>query len=67
MKNTLKTDHFPGFDYPATVLSKFIAAGDIFTIMLKSGTIIHYTASDKDLFKEWLRKNSIWDLKSDKP
>lgn len=29
MKNNLD-EHFPGFIYPASELSKFIAAGDIF-------------------------------------
>jgi len=45
MKNTLENNQFSGFDYPANALSKFIAAGDIFT-MLKVGAIIHYTAKD---------------------
>jgi hypothetical protein len=31
MKNT-QVEQFPGFNYPASELSKFIAAGDIFTI-----------------------------------
>ena len=41
MKNTTET--FPGFDYPAEQLSKFIAAGDTFTMLLKDGSIVHHT------------------------
>lgn len=66
MKKTLEINYFPDFDYPASKLSKFIAAGDIFTIMLNCGTVIHHTAKDKDLFKKWLLENKIQDLRSEK-
>jgi hypothetical protein len=56
MKNN-QEEQFPGFNYPASELSKFIAAGDIFTIMLKGGAIVHYTAKNKELFKQWLLDN----------
>lgn len=35
-------DQFPDFDYTAGQLSKFLAASDFFTIMLKNGDIIHF-------------------------
>jgi hypothetical protein len=37
------TSNYPDFDYEAKELSKFLASSDIFTIMLKSGEIIHFT------------------------
>ncbi|HTN20712.1 MAG TPA: hypothetical protein VL125_09565 [Pelobium sp.] len=63
MNAYLETCHFSGFDYPASALSKFIASGDLFTFLLKDGTIIHYTATDKYLFKKWLVDNEITDIR----
>lgn len=63
MKHTLD-EYFPGFIYPANELSKFIAAGDIFTIMLKGGTIVHHHAEDIDLFKQWLLDHKVYDIKA---
>lgn len=62
MSNTVE-EKFPGFDYPAVKLSKFIAAGNIFTLMLKDGSIIHYTTREVTSFKSWLLKNQIEDIK----
>lgn len=61
MKNTL--EEFPGFDYPATDLLKYIRAGDIFTIMLKNTSIIHYTIKEHELFEKWLLENNISNIK----
>lgn len=61
MNNTTET--FPGFDCPAEQLSKFIAAGDTFTMLLKDGSIVHHTTKQHVLFKEWLIKNNIEDIK----
>jgi len=33
------TSNYPGFDYKANELSKFLASSDIFTIILKSGKL----------------------------
>jgi hypothetical protein len=63
MKNTIE-EYFPDFIYPASGLAKFIAAGDIFTIMLKGGAIVHYTAKNKELFKQWLLDHRVCDLKA---
>ena len=54
---------YPGFAYPAGQLAKFLAATDLFTILLKNGHIIHYTAADKDAFKQWLLANGVEDIK----
>ncbi|GGI25141.1 hypothetical protein [Pedobacter mendelii] len=66
MDTASETDYFSGFDYPANALLKFNACGDLFTFLLKDGTIIHYTASDTYLFKKWLVCNGITDIRLEK-
>ena len=56
-------EFFAAFPHPASELIKFIAAGDIFTIMLKNGEIIHHTPLDKHQFKKWLRNHGIIDIR----
>lgn len=63
MNNTSETDQFYGFDYPASALSRFIACENLFTILLKDGSIIHYTAIDATLFNQWLINNNIINIK----
>ncbi|OJY97484.1 MAG: hypothetical protein DI535_21960 [Citrobacter freundii] len=58
-------DQFPDFDYTAGQLSKFLAASDFFTIMLKNGDIIHFTPKDVPAFKKWLEKNKISNIRSE--
>lgn len=58
-------DHYPDFDYTAGQLSKFLAASDFFTIMLKNGDIIHFTPKDVPAFKQWLEKNKIANIRSE--
>ncbi|ASZ09609.1 hypothetical protein KTO58_27995 [Chitinophaga pendula] len=58
-------DHFPNFDYNAEQLSKFLAASDFFTIMLKNGDIIHFTPKDVPAFMQWLGKNKIPNIRSE--
>lgn len=58
-------EHFPDFDYNAGQISKFLAASDFFTIMLKSGEIIHFTPKDVPAFQKWLEKNKIQNIRSE--
>lgn len=60
---TNNEESYPGFEHPSCLLSKFHTAGDIFTILLKDGSIIHYTPNDLDTFKEWLLKNGVSDIR----
>ena len=53
---------FHGFDYPASKLCKFIAVGDLFTIILHDGDIVKYSAGDTDEFKRWLVENNVIDI-----
>ena len=55
-----------GFDYPSSELSKFLAADDFFTIMLKDGRIIHFTPDDANSFRHWLLLNKIIDMRTER-
>lgn len=57
--------HFPGFNYPAFELLKFLNASHLFTIMLKNGDIIHFSTDDSILFKQWLVDNNVADIKKE--
>ena len=54
-----KLTTYPGFEYTANELSKFIKACDFVTIQLKNGQIIHYTPDNIDDFIRWLKINNI--------
>lgn len=56
---------YPDFEYTAGELSKFLAASDFFTIMLKNGDIIHFTPKDVTAFQKWLEKNNIPSIRSE--
>lgn len=56
-------DSYPGFEYPAHLLRKFICAVDIFTILLKDGKIVHHRAQDTQLFRRWLIAHLVEDIK----
>jgi hypothetical protein len=53
---------YPGFDEPLASIKKFKSSGDLFSIMLTDGHIIHHTANDFISFKKWLLDNGIEDI-----
>lgn len=59
------SSHYPGFDYPANQIFKFLAALDFFTIMLRNGEIVHYKALDVSSFSQWLIDNNIPDIRTE--
>lgn len=59
------SSYYPGFDYPASQILKFLAALDFFTLMLKNGDIVHYTATDIKSFSQWLADNNIPDIRTE--
>lgn len=59
-------NHYPGFEYSAADLSKFLAASKFFTIMLNNGRIIHFTPDDEKSFRHWLLLNKIIDMRTEK-
>lgn len=58
----LTTTHYHGFDYQADKLLKFLAVLDFFTIMLKDGTIVHFTPACTKSFRQWLLDNDVADI-----
>lgn len=59
------TDGYPGFDYTARQLSKYLPVSDFFTIMLKNGEIVHFTPKDVGAFEKWLERNNIPNIRSE--
>lgn len=57
--------YYPGFDYPATELLKYITVLNDFTIMLKDGDIIKHTPDDDEAFKRWLDCNHIQNIREE--
>ncbi|SDW51381.1 hypothetical protein SAMN05444410_103165 [Hydrobacter penzbergensis] len=57
---------YPDFEYTAGQLSKFLAATEFFTIMLKNGDIVHFTPKNVNEFRKWLLENKVQDIRSEK-
>lgn len=57
--------HYPGFEYSATELLKYITVLKDFTIMLKEGDIIQHTPDDETAFKRWLDGNYIQNIREE--
>jgi hypothetical protein len=55
---------YPGFEKSITVIKKFKSSGDLFSIMLWDGSIIHHTDKHPTLFRKWLIDNHIEDIAS---
>lgn len=62
MKNS-EHDFFD-FTYQHAELHKFIEASGIFSIMLKTGEIIHFQPESPEEFSAWLNKHRIPDLRT---
>jgi hypothetical protein len=60
------TSTYPGFDYEASQISKFMPSTRFFTIMLKTGEIVHYTPDDIKAFRQWLYAHNIENIKFEK-
>lgn len=58
--------HYPDFKYSAGELSKFLAATEFFTIMLKNGDIVHFTPKNVNEFRKWLLENKVQDIRTEK-
>lgn len=56
---------FPGFEYPATELRKYLRSADHFTIMLKNGDIVHHEPDHPISFSAWLKRNCIENIKQE--
>ena len=56
-------NEYPGFEYKSHQLSKFLNAGELFTIKLVDDKIIHHEVKEHKTFREWLLANSVIDVK----
>ncbi|MBO9595769.1 MAG: hypothetical protein J7599_22900 [Niabella sp.] len=50
---------FPEFEYGHAQLNKFVESSGFFTILLKSGEIIHFSPERPEEFREWLNIHKI--------
>lgn len=55
--------YLEGFEYPAHKIKRYISNLELFTLLLTDGRIVHYIAPDEDLFKSWLARNHIPDVR----
>ncbi|WP_018629141.1 hypothetical protein [Niabella aurantiaca] len=55
---------YPEFEHKPAALTKYIEATGIFTIMLKTGAIVHFSPCDTDGFRSWLTEHNIPDIRT---
>lgn len=56
---------YPGFEYSANQLHKFIGVLDFFTIIFNDGNIVHFTAKDANSFRQWLLLNQVKGIRTE--
>lgn len=54
---------FPDFSYTAAELSAYSFCIDVFTISLRSGSIIHFVPADAIAFEQWLRAHNVRNIR----
>lgn len=54
---------YPDFEHEAKELNRYIEASGLFSILLKCGTIVHYTPVHADDFRNWLTSHDIVNLR----
>lgn len=52
-------NYYKGFEYSSAELTKYIEAAGVFTILLISGSVVHFFPESKDGFREWLQSHSV--------
>ena len=62
---TIAADNFPGFQYRASELLKYLSISNNFTLMLTSGEFIKFTPSDELQFKQWLVANNVQNIRKE--
>lgn len=56
---------YPALAFPASELSAFAVAIDLFIITLKNGNLIHFVPDDKGRFYDWLITHNIRDIRNE--
>ncbi len=59
----LNNSCFAGFEYQPSEICKFLQAYTTFTLMLRSGIIIHYQPEHAPDFERWLHHHQIEDIR----
>jgi hypothetical protein len=54
---------YPGFDYEASQILKFLPAYNFISLMLKDSQIIHFIPPDKDAFIQWLLAHGVENIR----
>lgn len=57
--------HFPGFEYSASEVFKYMYILKDFTLMLNDGDIVKFTPDDEDAFKKWLDDIGIQNIREE--
>ncbi|ATL48963.1 hypothetical protein COR50_18300 [Chitinophaga caeni] len=55
--------NYPGFDYAAADVAKFLRSSDLFTILLHDEEVIHFRPGSPDNFHSWLKRSNIPDMR----
>jgi hypothetical protein len=55
--------YFAGFEYPSAEICKFLQTYSTFTLMLRSGDIVHYKPEQATDFQRWLNHHKIEDIR----
>lgn len=55
--------YFAGFEYHSAEICKFLQTYSTFTLMLRSGAIIHYQPEHALEFQRWLNHHEIEDIR----
>ncbi|MYY43981.1 hypothetical protein EH155_15800 [Elizabethkingia anophelis] len=58
-KTAKPNEEYPEFEHRANCIIKYAEAIDIFTLLLKNGSIIHFKPRDPHSFRLWLQQNNI--------
>lgn len=59
------TKSFPGFEYSSDKLTRYIEATGLFSILLKSGEIVHYKPDNPTDFRNWLAEMGLTDIRKE--
>jgi hypothetical protein len=65
MNSLSENETYPDFNYPAAELVKFNKALNVFSILLKDRSIVHFEPNDGDSFYNWLMQHNVEDLRKE--
>ncbi|NIG55655.1 hypothetical protein F3J22_19340 [Chitinophaga sp. Cy-1792] len=54
--------YYEGFGWGITEIVKFIEAAGIFTMLLTTRKVVHFTPENAERFRRWLKYHNITDI-----